>query len=201
MLLKSGGTSGAIRDHVKNYKQLHLFEYVTKGVVRYVGEFRYLDHHHEDRPDRNGENRQAIIFHLELLPSDVKFVADSNPSIKLETKSLKELRDIALTAATLRAPLVTRVSSTALRAAAVRAYALKRASGICELCKKPAPFSTNQGPYLEVHHITRLSDGGPDHPDRVAAICPNCHSEIHFGVNGKALNAMLFAYLLSTCET
>ena len=49
--------------------------------------------------------------------------------------------------------------------------------------------------YLEPHHIRRVSDGGPDHPRWVAAICPNCHREVHFGASGSARNAALGARL------
>lgn len=58
----------------------------------------------------------------------------------------------------------------------IRSYALERSKGFCEACGDEAPFfSKNGDPYLEVHHITALSDGGADHPLNVAAICPNCH--------------------------
>lgn len=74
----------------------------------------------------------------------------------------------------------------------VRRYVLARANGKCESCDLNAPFeSTNGIPYLEPHHIRRLSDGGPDHPRWVAGICPNCHREIHFGKDGKELNSRL----------
>ena len=51
-------------------------------------------------------------------------------------------------------------------------------------------------PYLEPHHTTRLSDGGPDHPRCVGAICPYCHREIHFGENGAEKNINLRNFLL-----
>ena len=65
----------------------------------------------------------------------------------------------------------------------VVAYVLKRASGICELCKSPAPFKKPDGtPYLEVHHWKSLADGGEDTVKNAAALCPNCHKEAHFGI-------------------
>ena len=68
------------------------------------------------------------------------------------------------------------------RSDSIRVYALARADGICEACGAAAPFKKPDGtPYLEVHHIRRLSDGGPDSPEWVAAICPNCHRRAHFG--------------------
>lgn len=65
----------------------------------------------------------------------------------------------------------------------VIAEALLRAAGICESCREPAPFAraSDGTPYLEVHHRTRLSDGGDDSIDNVLAVCPNCHRRWHFG--------------------
>ena len=63
--------------------------------------------------------------------------------------------------------------------------------GVCESCLQPAPCHGKKGPYLAVHHLHRLSDGGPDHPYAVAAVCPNCHREIHGGVDGLEKNQNL----------
>ncbi len=60
---------------------------------------------------------------------------------------------------------------------------LNRANGICEKCKKKAPFlrKKDNTPYLEVHHIITLSNGGDDTIENTIAVCPNCHRELHFG--------------------
>jgi hypothetical protein len=56
------------------------------------------------------------------------------------------------------------------RSAKIKIYVLKRAKGLCEACKREAPFLRKNGsPYLEPHHIRRIADGGPDHPKFVAA--------------------------------
>lgn len=70
-----------------------------------------------------------------------------------------------------------------LRDPSVVAYALQKASGICGDCGNPAPFvSSRTGlPYLEVHHIKMLKDGGSDTMDNVIALCPNCHRKRHHG--------------------
>lgn len=79
-----------------------------------------------------------------------------------------------------------------LRSEAVRQYVLARANGVCESCDSSAPFSTLAGGlYLEPHHIRRLMDGGPDDPRFMGAVCPNCHREIHHGVNGRERNLEL----------
>jgi hypothetical protein len=68
-----------------------------------------------------------------------------------------------------------------LRLPCVVAYVLARACGRCELCEEGS-FTTDTGDvYLEVHHIHRLVDGGPDTPDNAAALCANCHRELHYG--------------------
>ncbi|HHC6706060.1 TPA: HNH endonuclease [Vibrio parahaemolyticus] len=68
----------------------------------------------------------------------------------------------------------------------VVAEALYRAEGFCEKCKEKAPFikRSNGEPYLEVHHIIPLSQGGLDGLENVISLCPNCHREIHFGPAG-----------------
>lgn len=66
---------------------------------------------------------------------------------------------------------------------AVIAEVLDRANGHCEECRKIAPFkrASDGSPYLEVHHITPLSEGGEDTVKNAQALCPNCHREAHFG--------------------
>jgi 5-methylcytosine-specific restriction enzyme A len=41
--------------------------------------------------------------------------------------------------------------------------------------------------YLEVHHVTRLADEGPDHPRNGIAICPNCHRKAHYANDSNAV--------------
>jgi 5-methylcytosine-specific restriction protein A len=75
-------------------------------------------------------------------------------------------------------------------------YVQRRADGKCEGCLAPAPFKTKKRrPYLEPHHTTRLSDGGPDHPRHVIALCPTCHRRVHHGEDGDDYNDALKATL------
>ena len=66
----------------------------------------------------------------------------------------------------------------------VVAKSLQRANGNCEDCSQPAPFlrKSDSTPYLEVHHIIPLSQGGEDTLSNVIALCPNCHRKVHFGM-------------------
>ena len=65
----------------------------------------------------------------------------------------------------------------------VVAEVLLRSKGKCEICEQNAPFlrKKNNTPFLEVHHIIRLADGGEDTVANAIAICPNCHRKAHYG--------------------
>lgn len=58
------------------------------------------------------------------------------------------------------------------------------ANGVCDTDPKHATFTSAKDgtPYLEVHHIRQLADGGEDTVENTIALCPNCHREKHFGV-------------------
>jgi 5-methylcytosine-specific restriction endonuclease McrA len=78
----------------------------------------------------------------------------------------------------------------------VIAWVKQRAEGICELCEKEGPFlDKDNHPFLEVHHIVSLADGGSDKVDNAVAICPNCHRECHHGSNPEVLKLALLKKL------
>ena len=75
----------------------------------------------------------------------------------------------------------------------VKAWVLKNANGVCENCQQEAPFTTKSGvPYLEVHHVCRLSDNGSDTVQNTVALCPNCHKEIHYGEQKQVIQDKLY---------
>ncbi|MBS0363725.1 MAG: HNH endonuclease [Proteobacteria bacterium] len=74
----------------------------------------------------------------------------------------------------------------------VIAWVLHTAGGRCEVCGDAAPFLKNDGePYLEVHHVRHLADGGPDQTDNAVAACPNCHRRLHFSADREVLRSAL----------
>lgn len=82
------------------------------------------------------------------------------------------------------------------RSEAVKNYVKKRADGFCEGCGEPAPFKNSDGqPYLHAHHVHELSEGGPDTPETVIALCPNCHYRVHHGHDGGEYNEKLIEEL------
>ena len=84
------------------------------------------------------------------------------------------------------------------RSAEVHAWILQEAKGRCELCGVAAPFkrATTRQPYLEVHHVETLANGGADVPENAVALCPNCHRRAHHG-NRKNVAKTLKTRLLS----
>jgi|TARA_Y100000296_G_scaffold86538_1_gene126631 5-methylcytosine-specific restriction protein A len=152
-----------------------------------------------ERQDKHGNVRKVVVFNLVPVglelerPELVEDDDESDPNL-----SLAQLRERALAAAASSGP---GSKSEALRTNYRRSkrisdYVLKRADGKCESCKKPAPFIKKNGsPYLEPHHVNRLSDGGLDHPRYIGAVCPDCHREIHHGIQGHVKNDRLKAYV------
>jgi 5-methylcytosine-specific restriction enzyme A len=184
----------AIRDHKENAETIHLFESTRKAYVRYLGVAECLGHHEEQRPDSDGNLRSAIIFHLDVNPevrSDAKEV-EVEPEIKqLKRKSLSELRKAAVQSVGKEQSPKVRTQVARYRSEALKQYAVKRANGKCEGCEAEAPFLTKKGPFLECHHVHRLSDGGPDLPENVIALCPNCHRRAHYAVDAVSYNEKL----------
>jgi 5-methylcytosine-specific restriction protein A len=178
--------NAAIRDHARDGKDLLLFEQMDGGVCRFVGQMVSIGHRFERLPDRDGNVRRAILFELARLES----LGSDRPGHRASA-DLAELRRRAL-AAPDGEDLTARLQTVRERSRDVRRYVLARAGGVCEACDKPAPFETAEGePFLEAHHIRRLSDGGPDNPRWVAAVCPNCHRRAHYGVDAVEVNGKL----------
>jgi 5-methylcytosine-specific restriction protein A len=182
----------AIRDHTLNGKDLHLFKQGRKGFVQYVGQMVCTGWQYSVASDTQRQERKAIVF--ELVPIEGFTVEGTNVSEahELEHESLEALRQKALADSALARTPAERKAVWRRRSRAIKLYVLKRASGKCEGCDTPAPFKTMKGePYLEPHHIRRLSDGGPDHPRWVVAVCPNCHCRVHYAVDAEEFNKRL----------
>ena len=81
----------------------------------------------------------------------------------------------------------------------VVAAALLRAGDECEMPKcTHRLFKRESGKvYLEVHHIVPLAENGHDSLKNVAALCPNCHREQHFGEHRKNLRDVLKSHIAS----
>jgi len=174
-----------IRDHQKNGKELHLFEILDVGKVKYVGQMVCIGHKILGE-DTRGVRRNIIQFELAPINS---VDAEDVDVVPLLGNELAMLRAKAEADSSPNANIIERKNKIRERSAAIRAYGLKRADGICEYCQAQAPFTTSRGlPYLEIHHIRQLADGGPDHPEFVIGVCPNCHRRAHYGRDRQQVN-------------
>ncbi|UVE19406.1 HNH endonuclease [Pseudomonas sp. LS44] len=151
-------------------------------------------------PDSKGGNRtKRILLHSSLIsPQDwIQISTGSFNSAQL-LKQLQEptadnaeleVRATALIRSMLEVPpgrakpaSTTATSTVYARDPAVKAWVLQRADGCCELCDCSAPFLREDGlPYLEVHHVKPLAEGGSDRISNTIALCPNCHRRMHHG--------------------
>ena len=190
----------AVRDHSSRGKALHLFRTVGKGKgQKYLGEFVYQGHDWVRAPDIEDAPRDAIIFRLVPVAclEQLELASAESPA---EALTLQESRSRAIAASKVDGLQDSKRGNRTVyeRSRAVRDYVLLRAAGKCELCEQPAPFRRSGGlPYLEPHHTTRVSDGGPDHPQFVAALCPACHREVHYGEHAQEKNIRLVERLLT----
>jgi 5-methylcytosine-specific restriction protein A len=85
-------------------------------------------------------------------------------------------------------------SDRVVRDPKVAAFVRLRANGKCEVCECDAPFYTEKNtPFLEVHHLDRLAENGPDTVENAIAVCPNCHRRLHHGRERDRIKSELLA--------
>jgi 5-methylcytosine-specific restriction protein A len=200
MRMERGNLS--ILNHEKEGKDLHLFEAIGRGMVRYVGSAVCLGYREEAAPDRNGTPRKAIVFELDIDGgAEGQIVTpDARPrevgERRLWSEPIEKLRARTLDVPEQGVSAQDRKQRVYKRSEAVRVYVLRRSEGVCEGCGQPAPFKRPDGtPYLEPHHLRRLADAGPDHPRWVAALCPNCHRRVHSGEDRTDYNKKISEHI------
>lgn len=189
--MEMAGGNDRIRHHSENGDDLLVFEVIDEldgaDVVTYTGQYEYVDHYWERARDDTGTVRDAIRFVLAPLGG----IDSGIPETDLDELSDDELFERAKTSGTTGHGSGGTAEGMP-RSRIVREYALRVADGTCQACGEDAPFVGNDGePFLEVHHLHRVSDGGVDDPENVVAVCPNCHREIHHGRDGNKINRAL----------
>lgn len=202
----------AVRDHARDGKLLLLFEEASPGgrsmkerVWRFVGPMECAGYYFA--PSQSG--KAAIIFRLApvclrrslrpaLLAScdRTKEVRGPVPSAVTGRRGLEFLatrqRAIAASAESARPGHHGSARSWLANSLRVQSYVLDRALGFCEACGRPARFQDSRGePYLEAHYLLRPYDSGVDPIHFLAACCPECHSRIHCGIQGRSHDAAL----------
>jgi 5-methylcytosine-specific restriction protein A len=184
----------ALRDHSMRGEDVHLFGDTPKkrGYLRYQGQMVCTGFTWVNAPDTNKRMRNAILFELVPIENFGRKTSDPSYCEGEETEDLAELRAKALADSAECRTAIERRTLWRMRSRSVRRYVLVRAAGKCEGCGMTAPFVTTDGhPYIEPHHIRRLTDGGPDDPRWVVGLCPNCHRRVHYSVDGVRYNQRL----------
>lgn len=187
----------ALRDHSINGKDLHLFQSIGRGKLRYVGQYVCSEYDEVlGEPDGDGASRKAFVFSLVPFGAvDVidHFDPDPGSGRNVWEIPMTELRAATVSSATLQGHAPASKRKVYQRSERLKVYVRRRANGHCEGCGEPGPFVTKRDgePYLEPHHTTRIADGGPDHPAHVIALCPSCHRRVHHGVDGVKYNEQL----------
>ena len=200
LLCPGSGTKGdmefnaqnkAIRDHQINGKAIHVFQHIEPGNVQYSCQMACIGYSYETE-DGLGRQRRIILFELLPVGDDEQSESTKVEYSILKSRTLAQLRQAALATASERATSFERKIQYRERSQAIKLYALKRSHDICAGCNQSAPFKLPGGqPFLEVHHIDKLSDGGVDHPEAVIAVCPNCHRRAHLSADANKFNEYL----------
>jgi 5-methylcytosine-specific restriction protein A len=171
-----------------NGVDIHFFEVLDEAIYTYQGQVELVDNPvQEQQDDEDGNSREVYLFPLMRKDRTTPVIPKRELDKTFETKvrresrrSLEELKTEASKSTAIPGSRVT-TSTSYQRNPAVKAYTLKRADGVCELCEQDAPFKNKSGkPYLEVHHIKQLADDGYDNIENTVALCPNCHKKMHY---------------------
>lgn len=161
-----------------NYKKLYRFE----------GSFKVVSWKFDTPKEGERKGDKLLEYTLQPIEKEIEEInlpiQDPLENISLKQYDFNSLRNKVMTdnLQSSKSKLIG-IKEYRIRSIQIKTYALLRADGKCEKCENNAPFKNKDGiPFLEVHHIYSLSDDGLDHPNNVAAICPNCHKEAHFGM-------------------
>jgi len=191
MVMEDGNR--AIRDHKKNGEALHLFESTDlPWIVTYLGEYECVEVRETELEDENGELRDGFRFRLAPVGGTEIEIGGGSPATLSGEELFQKAKQSSPTGNNASSGGSGGGGRSYPRSEFVREFALRMANGVCQGCKEKAPFVDKQGqPFLEVHHLTRQSDGGADDPENVIAICPNCHRRVHQGQDGDEFNREL----------
>jgi 5-methylcytosine-specific restriction protein A len=119
-----------------------------------------------------------------------------DPAFEVEVAKKVKVGKLGLPSGNQNPPVKKVEVSLVARSPDVKAWVLINANGICENCTSDAPFVSTTGiPYLEVHHVKRLADKGPDTVDNAVALCPNCHKALHYSEERAAIVEFLYAQI------
>lgn len=159
-----------IKEAIKSRQLRQMRAAHSRGAVEYLAKIY-------------SKNVSQPIYELTDLPTLNEFIEDEKYEIE-KARKLNHKQRLRRLKKSNPKPKKTIVSQTVfIRNPYVVVEVLERANGVCERCHKKAPFlkDSNQSPYLEVHHIIPLAEGGDDSVENAIGLCPNCHRHAHYG--------------------
>ncbi|MHA8262696.1 HNH endonuclease [Lactobacillaceae bacterium Melli_B3] len=171
--------------------QIFLFVQTKPNRYTYYGPVRLAKQpYYAQAADEQNQMRRVAMFPLvptgnldQIHRINQRTVRDSRTQ---QTNQLRK-RSVRQLATTLNAqpPAANRLVSKRIVAKSVvepnpivQTLAKKLANGHCQLCGQPAPFEYEQQPYLKVHYLTALDNGGSDALANAVALCPNCYQKM-----------------------
>ena len=178
-----------LKDSAKNGVTVHLFEVFKDTEYTYAGIVELAEPPYTaTEPDKNNNERIVYKFPLKLKTSeycpnnDTLIQNEEKLEKSISRKTIQEIKELAIqiSNSNKNKHLVRKVSTnTYYRDPVIRELVKELAKGICQLCENKAPFEVKGKPFLHVHHIEYLSNGGEDTIENAIAVCPNCHAKIH----------------------
>ena len=163
-------------------------------LYRYMGQFRVVGFE-QHRPNF-GVRKNDTLLRFRLLPIELEG-EPSNYELNELNSSCSEVKKWLFDDESSPPQHGISIRRYWLRCQAIKRYVILRSGGFCEGCELRAPFlRPDKSAYLEIHHIHRLADAGPDNPENVVALCANCHRRAHFGEDAITFNARLKSKIL-----
>jgi 5-methylcytosine-specific restriction enzyme A len=171
-----------------NGVNVYLFEVFREGEYIFHGNVELIGLPYGGRQlDLKNNIRDVILFPLKVKSSQPPIVIskdliDAKNESRHKYNRKSSIEDLKNRAQTASKPSSKRETTTTTydRNQDVVDYIKRVAEGICQLCKKPAPFVDKDGdPFLHAHHIIWLKRNGFDSIDNAIALCPNCHAKMH----------------------
>lgn len=169
--------------------QVYLFEVFNDREYTYAGKVELAGEPYEEiEQDREGNDRIVYRFPLRTVDGDylpteeIIETTDQNKERQAKRKTQDEVEEIAKrkSASNQNESQYRTVTTKAFeRDPYIREHVKNLADGTCQLCEQDAPFEVGGEPFLHVHHIEFLADGGDDTIENSIALCPNCHAKVH----------------------
>jgi len=167
-----------------NKPRPHELQAITRVVERYNETQSFITSSYSNITRNSSYTLTLIELYLEYAPT-----ADLDELDERVRKLRKKISASDYPEGQLLPKKVSTTTSLYARDPFVKAWVLENAKGICESCGSPAPFLTSYDePFLEVHHVVSLAEGGSDTISNTIAVCPNCHRRYHYS---KAIQSEL----------